>query len=224
MSCFESSTFLKNPQVMNRQVLMDTCKKLGWKYEVKQDELIVYNTNNNANLHGEYALKVRGNTVSFNSYYMKNGKELIAELQSQFYELNIEYAEHSIIQEFERVGFHKRRDWDFKATGEIVKQFFMVAETRIEGEEERETIIKFSILNDGSVITDSNYIPHDIHELADKAMAELDKSFGTSRREGFEIKRKAIPEKYKGKTYCTTSGQIKANQETSNSNKIKLKR
>lgn len=223
MSCFESSTFLKNPQVMNRQVLMDACKKLGWKFEIRQDELIVFNAKQNAELHGEYALKVKGNVVFFNSYYMKNGRELIKELQSQFYELNVEYAEQSIIQEFERAGFRIRRDWDFKANEEIAKQFFMVAETRMQGEDEKETVIRFSILNDGTIITDSNYIPHDIHELADKAMLELDKAFGTIRREGFEIKRKVIPEKYKGKTYCSVVGQIKSTQEVTSSNKIILK-
>ena len=224
MSCFESSTFLKKPQVMNRQVLIDACKRLGWKYEIKHDELIVYNANQNANLHGEYALKVRGNTVSFNSYYMKNGREIVEELQSQFYELNVEYAEQSIIQKFEKAGFRMRKDWDFKSNEEIAKQFFMVAETRMQGEEERETVIKISILKDGTIVTDSDYIPHDIHELADKAMAELDRAFGTTRREGIEIKRKTIPEKYKGKTYCIASGQIKSNQETSTSNKITIKR
>lgn len=223
MSCFESSTFLKNPQVMNKQVLMNACKKLGWKFEIRQDELIVYNAKQNTELHGEYALKVKGNVVSFNNYYMKNGRELIKELQNQFYELNIEYAEQSIVQEFERAGFHMRRDWDFKANEEVSKQFFMVAETRMQGEEERETVIKFSILSDGTIVTDSNYIPHDIHELADKAMLELDKAFGTTRREGFEIKRKTIPEKYKGKTYCSASGQIKSNQETTTYNKIIIK-
>lgn len=224
MSCFESSTFLKNPQVMNRQVLMNACEKLGWKFEIKHEELIVYNTNQNVNLRGEYALKVRGNTVSFNNYYMKNGRELVRELESQFYALNVEYAEQSIIQEFERVGFRKRRDWDFKATESIARQFFMVIETGLQTEVEKETIIKFSILKDGTVVTDSNYIPHDIHQLADRAMAELDKTFGTTRREGFEIKRKPIPEKYKGKTYCTASGQIKSKQATSTSNTIKIKR
>ena len=209
---------------MNRQVLMDACKKLGWKYEIKQDELIVYNANQNTNLHGEYALKVRGNTVSFNNFYMKNGKELVKDLQKQFYKLNIEYAEQSIIQEFERAGFRMRRDWDFEANEETAKQFFMVAETRMQGEEERETVIKFSILNDGTVVTDSNYIPHDIHELADKAMAELDKSFGSTRREGIEIKRKAIPEKYKSKTYCSATGQIKSSQDNTNTDKITIKR
>jgi hypothetical protein len=224
MSCFESSTFLKNPLVMNQQLLIEACKKLGWKYVVKREELIVYNANQTTNLHGEYALKVRGNTVSFNRYYMKNGKELVKELQTQFYALNVAYAEQSIIQAFEKVGFRRRKDWDFKANAEVAKQFFMVANTRMQEVEERETIIQFSILQDGSVKSDSNYIPQDVHELADQAMEVLDEVFGTTRREGIEIQRKPIPEKYKGKTYCSTSGQIRAKQQHSDTNKINLKR
>ncbi|MFK7799764.1 MAG: hypothetical protein AB8E82_20080 [Aureispira sp.] len=224
MSCFESSTFLKNPKIMNRQVLIDACKKLGWEYKIKHEELFVYNANQKANLRGEYALKVRGNTVSFNKYYIKNGQELVQELQTQFYALNVEYAEQSIVQAFEKVGFRVRKDWDFKANAAIAKQFFMVTETRLQEEEERTTIIQFSILKDGTVKSDSNYLPQDVHDLADKAMEALDAAFGSTRREGIEIKRKAIPEKYKGKTYCSASGQIKSKQQHSTSNKINLKR
>lgn len=209
---------------MNQQVLMEACEQLGWTFKLQQGVLTIYDAQQKANLRGEYALKVEGNTVSYNRYYMQNGKELVQQLLTGFYALNVAYAEQSIIQEFERVGFRLRRDWDFEANEEVVKQFFMVAETRLQGEEERETIINFSILQDGTVVTDSNYLPHDLHELADKAMEALDKTFGTTRREGIEIKRKAIPEKYKGKTYCTLSGQIKAKQDNSNSNKIILKR
>ena len=36
MSCFESSKFLRNPQVMNQEVLVRACDKLGWKYEIKK--------------------------------------------------------------------------------------------------------------------------------------------------------------------------------------------
>ena len=34
MSCFESSTFLKNPDVLNQEVLISACKKLGWKNKI----------------------------------------------------------------------------------------------------------------------------------------------------------------------------------------------
>ena len=96
MSCFESSTFLKNPQVMNRQVLMDACKKLGWKYEIKQDELIVYNANQNTNLHGEYALKVRGNTFSFNNFYNFQRRSLSTCVPYLFTTFHISFIDHRL--------------------------------------------------------------------------------------------------------------------------------
>lgn len=222
MSCFESSTFLQNPHIMNRKILENACKVLGWKYESTIEELVVFDVGQTTNLHNEYVLKVRKNEVTYNNYYLKNGKELVENLVSQFYTLNVEYAEQTVVQEFEKVGFTKRRDWDFEVNEKIVKQFSMIGKTRLSGEE-RETVIKFSILTDGTVISDSDYIPEDIHEFADKAMLQLDEAFGTNRREGVEIKRKPIPARYAGKTYCTASGQIKSKQETKTARKITVK-
>jgi hypothetical protein len=185
MSCFESSKFLKNPQVMNQVVLQKACDELGWKYEIRNNELIVLNANQNA-------------------------KEFVSELQGVFYKLNVCYAKETILKEFEGVGFTFKRDYDFVATEEQVEQFFMVGISRIENEDEKRVEIKFTILNDGTVVTDSNYIPEDIHKLADEAMQKIDGAFGSQRREGFEIIRKEVPEKYLTKSYCTVNNKIKA--------------
>lgn len=79
MSCFESSTFLKNPQVMNQEILKKACEMLGWKFEIKSEQnkqvLYVYDANQKANLKGEFALKVIDNVVTYNSYYMKNDSD-----------------------------------------------------------------------------------------------------------------------------------------------------
>ena len=210
MSCFESSKFLKNPQVMNQEVLIKACNELGWKYEIRQNELIVLNANQKEDLRGEYLLKVKGDTVSYNSYYMKNAKEFVAELQGVFFKLNVVYAKETILKEFEGVGFTFKRDYDFVANNEEVERFYMVGVSKIENEDEKRTEIQFTILNDGTVVTDSNYIPEDIHKLADEAMLKIDCAFGTQRREGIEIKRKEVPERYKTKSYCTVNNKIKA--------------
>ena len=210
MSCFESSKFLKNPQVMNQEVLIKACNELGWKYEIRQNELIVLNANQKEDLRGEYLLKVKGDTVSYNSYYMKNAKEFVAELQGTFYKLNVVYAKETILKEFESVGFTFKRDYDFVATNEEFDRFYMVGYSKIENEDEKRTEIQFTILSDGTVVTDSNYIPEDIHKLADEAMLKLDSAFGTSRREGIEIKRKEVPERYKTKSFCTVNNKIRA--------------
>lgn len=210
MSCFESSKFVKNPQVMNQSVLIMACHALGWKYEIIQDELIVLNANQKEDLKGEYLLKIKGDVVSYNSYYMKNAKEFVSELQETFFKLNVVYAKETILKEFEGVGFTFKRDFDFVPNDEEVDRFYMVGYSKIESETENKAEILFTILKDGSVVTDSNYIPEDIHKLADEAMIKMDASFGSNRREGIEIKRKEIPLKYQGKTYCTSSGQLKS--------------
>ena len=228
MSCFESSTFLKNPQVMNQEILKKACEKLGWKFEVKIEQnkevLFVYDTNKNANLHGEFALKVIENIVIYNSFYMKNGQELIKELESQFYCLNVAYAKETILREFQAVGFKFLPDLKFIATEIEKEKFKMVATTRIPNESDKRTEIEFVIKFDGTIVTDSNYIPEDIHKLADKAMEAIDRSFGTQRKEGEHIKRKSIPAIYQGKTYCSASGQIKSkNISTTQKQTIKRK-
>ena len=210
MSCFESSKFLKNPQTMNQAVLIKACQELGWKYEIRQDEVIILNANQKEDLKGEYLLKVKGDVVSYNNYYMKNAKEFVTELQETFFKLNVVYAKETILKEFEAVGFTFKRDFDFVPTKEEVERFYMVGYSKIENEEENKTEIQFTILNDGTVITDSNYIPEDIHELADEAMLKMDEAFGNKRREGTEIKRKEVPIKYQGKTYCSANGQLKS--------------
>ncbi len=210
MSCFESSTFLKNPLVMNQEVLKKACDELGWKYVLQNGELIVTDVNQKENVRGEYVLKLSGNTVTYNNYYMKNGKELFSELQQHFFKFNIIYAQESILQEFQRVGFTFKKDYDFIPDLEISDQFYMIGYSKMEKETEKRTEIKFTILKDGTIITDSNYIPEDIHKLADEAMSKIDESFGSERREGIEIKRKVIPEEYRSKSFCAINNKIKA--------------
>ena len=99
----------------------------------------------------------------------------------------------------------------------------MVASTRSKNESEKRTEIEFVIKFDGTIVTDSNYIPEDIHKLADKAMEAIDNSFGTKRKEGDQIKRKSIPTIYQGKTFCSATGQIKS-KDISTTQKQRIKR
>lgn len=214
MSCFESSTFLKNPIVMSQQVLKKACERLGWKYETRnelgQDVLYIFDVNQNSHLYGEFALKVIDNQVTYNSYYLKNGNQLVKDLEQTFYELNVEYARETILQEFQTVGFKLLPDLKFVPNEKEKERFKMVAHSRLSAETEKRTEIEFTILFDGTIVSDSNYIPEDIHKLADKAMEAIDASFGTVRKEGEQIKRKEIPMKYKNKAYCKTNNKIVA--------------
>ena len=41
MSRFESSRFVRNPQIMHVDVLKSACEALGWTYHVVSNELLV---------------------------------------------------------------------------------------------------------------------------------------------------------------------------------------
>lgn len=212
MSCFESSTFLRSPQVMNQEMLKKACEKLGWKFEVKternQEVLYVYDAKQQENLRGEFALKVVGNTITYNRYYMTNGKELVKELENEFYGINIAYSQTVILTEFEALGFKYLPDTKFIPNEQEKVRFKMVAHSKMAEETEKRTEIEFTIKFDGTVVSDSNYIPQDVHKLADKAMEGVDVIFGTKRKEGQQIKRKEIPLKYKNKAYCKADNKI----------------
>lgn len=209
MSCFETSTFVKNPYLMNQEVLALACDKLGWKYTKSANELTIYHLNGNERLGGEFAMKIVGNKVTYNTYFLKNAKSKINELQSVFNELNVKYAEESIIREFREQGWSFKSNDKFKANAEEKVGFYMVGRSKLSQETEKVAQIKFTILKDGSVKTDSDYIPRDIHELADKAMLELENKMGSKRK----IIGKEIPLKYRHKTFCENKKTISVNKK-----------
>ena len=185
---------------MNQQVLKVACDNLGWQYKIVNDELIIMDVGKQQDLHGEFVLKVKGDQVIYNSYYIKNGQELVKELQSVFYPLNVNYSKQAVVQEFERNGFTFKRDWDFTKTEDIAEHFYMVGETKIEGEDIKRYEIEFSILTDGTVITDSNYLPDDVNDLAHLAMDEIENLFGNKR----VMTKKEIPVEYRNRVKSRT--------------------
>ena len=227
MSCFESSVFLKNPQYMNQEVLAKACDTLGWKYTRQGEVFTVTDAGQQENLHGEFVLAIRGNTVDFNRFYLRDGAEKVQQLRETFNRLNIEYAEHAVRRAFEEEGFtvqddplqdaltpagtavdqpvfaSRSRYTHDQLKGKIVRNLVATGVTRLPEETEPVIVIRFSILDDGTVVSDSNYIPRDVHDRADYAMASLDLFFGSKRREGYEIRRKRIPEAYRDKAYCS---------------------
>ena len=100
MSRYESSRFVKDPKIMNKEVLRKACDKLGWKYVEQGDDFLVTHLNRGEELYGEYALKLHDGQVTYNSYYLSNGGELVSELQAVFFPLNVEYARDSVISSF----------------------------------------------------------------------------------------------------------------------------
>ena len=99
---------------MNPEALKRACDALGWKYTTKGEDLLVTDLGGKEKLHGEFALKVSGGTVTYNSYYLKNGAELVEELKSVFFPLNVEYARDSVIRSFSANGFTYKKDYRFR--------------------------------------------------------------------------------------------------------------
>lgn len=181
MSRYESSRFVKDPKIMNREVLKQACDRLGWKYVENGSDFLVTDLNRGEKLYGEYALKLHKGQVTYNSYYLSNGGELVEELKSVFFPLNVEYARNSVISSFKANGFTYKKNYTFKPTDEIADMFSMVGFTKQPGEKEERYEIGFKIHKDGTVVTDSNYLPDDVNDLAHKSMDTLQKLFGRER-------------------------------------------
>lgn len=181
MSRYESSKFIKDPRTMNQDALKQACETLGWKYKVEKNILYVTDAKQSSEMYGEYVLKVEGDTVTYNSYYLDNGQQLIEELQETFFPLNVEYAKKSVVDAFSRNGFTFQRIWRYAKKENEVERFAMVGYTKNPTEPEKRFEIVFSIFKDGTVVTDSNYLPDDVNELAHKSMDDLQKLFGNDR-------------------------------------------
>lgn len=194
MSRFESSRFARNSNVMNAEVLKSACDSLGWKYSLNNNILTVSDANQRQNMYGEYILQIdlTTNKVSYNTYYTPNASQKVEELQNTFYKLNAEYARKSLIQSFKRKGFTYLSNDKFQPTEEEVYSFFMVGRSLDKTEDEPIAQIKFIILKDGTIVTDSDYLPNDVNEKAHAAMDELETLLGNKR----VMTKKEIPSKY----------------------------
>lgn len=197
MSRFESSRFARNPQVMNANVLKAACEALGWKYSIQNNILLVTEIGIGSNFYGEFALKldVLTNEVTYNTFYMPNALEKVEELKEMFQVLNAEYSKNALISEFEKAGFAYRSNFDFTPTEEEKFSFYMEAKSYDPLEDEPFASIKFTILKDGTIVTDSDYLPNDVNEKAHEAMDILELHLGNKR----VMTKKPVPAKYVSK-------------------------
>lgn len=195
MSRFETSKFVRNASVMNQECLLEACQKLSWKFIQQGDELLITDIGIKQSFGNEYAIKVKGSNVTYNTYYLGNAKEYVKKLQTIYNELNIEYSRTTIINEFKNKGFTFKNNDKFVATEEEKISFFMVGRSKDKNETEPVGQIKFTILFDGTVISDSNYLPDDVNKLAHAAMDNIDLNFSSQR----VMTKKEVPLKYKNK-------------------------
>lgn len=197
MSRFESSRFARNPQVMNANVLKTACEALGWKYSIQNNILLVTEVGIGSNFYGEFALKldILTNEVTYNTFYMPNALEKVEELKEMFQVLNAEYSKNALISEFEKAGFTYRSNFGFTPTEEEKFSFYMEAKSYDPLEDEPFASIKFTILKDGTIVTDSDYLPNDVNEKAHEAMDILEQHLGSKR----VMTKKPVPAKYASK-------------------------
>ena len=203
MSRFETSKFVRNTAVMNQDCLIDACQKLNWKYQQKNNELLITNIGIKQSFYGEFAIKVKDNEVTYNTYYLGNTKEYVQKLQDVYNKLNVEYSKTMVINEFKKKGFTFKSNDKFTSTQEEKESFFMVGRSKDKNEIEPIGQIKFTILFDGTVISDSNYLPEDVNERAHAAMDGIDINFSSKRI----MTKKDIPLKYKDKVKRTVEVQ-----------------
>jgi len=203
MSRFETSKFIRNASIMNQECLIEACQKLNWKFAKQGDELLITDIGVKQSFGNEYAIKVKGNNVTYNTYYLGNAKEYVQRLQSVYNELNIEYSKTTIINEFKNKGFTFKSNDKFIVTEEEKISFFMVGRSKEKNETEPVGQIKFTILFDGTVISDSNYLPDDVNKLAHAAMDNIDLNFSSQR----VMTKKEVPLKYKDKINKTVQVQ-----------------
>jgi hypothetical protein len=193
MSRFETSKFVRNSSVMNQECLVEACQKLNWKYIINADELLITDIGIKQSFGGEYAIKVKGNQVTYNTYYLGNAKEFVSKLQSMYNGLNIEYSKTMIINEFKKKGFTFKANDKFIQTENEKISFYMVGRSKDKNEAEPIGQIKLTILDDGTVVSDSNYLPDDVNKLAHAAMDNIDLNFSSKR----VMTKKEIPLKYR---------------------------
>ncbi len=197
MSRFESSRFVRNPQTMNAEVLKSACESLGWKYSINDNILLVTEIDSSSNFYGEFALKLdmTTNEVTYNTYYVPNATNKVEELKLKFEELNAEYSRNALIREFGKAGFSYRSDFSFIPQGDELYSFFMETKSYDPLEDEPYASIRFTILKDGTIITNSDYLPNDVNEKAHEAMDILETILGNKR----VMTKKPVPAKYIGK-------------------------
>jgi len=204
MSRFETSKFVRNSSVMNQECLVEACQKLNWKYIINADELLITDIGIKQSFGGEYAIKVKDNQVTYNTYYLGNAKEFVSKLQSMYNGLNIEYSKTMIINEFKKKGFTFKTNDKFIQTENEKLSFYMVGRSKDKIEAEPIGQIKFTILDDGTVVSDSNYLPSDVNKLAHEAMDNIDLNFSSKR----VMTKKEIPLKYREKIAQSKTSKI----------------
>lgn len=200
MSRFESSTFIRNANVMDKDVLIKACNELGWTYKLCDDAILVTDLGIEQKFYGEFAIKVENNIVTYNTYYLGETSEYVALLKDKYSSLNVEYSKKSVISAFRSKGF-TYKSVNYESTDSVACKFIMVGRSNDKKEKEPVGEVSFTILRDGTVVSDSNYLPDDVNRRAHAAMDLIDSNFQSKRI----MVKKDIPLKYRSKVKRVSS-------------------
>ena len=209
MSRFETSRFVRNPSVMRTDCLIEACDKLGWKYRQKGDAFLITDINAGRSFGDEYAIKVQDNQVTYNTYYLGNTKEYVDKLRSLYNSLNVEYSKTAVITAFKKHGFTYLSDEHFQPTETEIYRFYMVGRSKNPKETEPVGKVKFTIYADGTVVSDSNYLPEDVNTRAHASMDNIDLNFSSAR----VMTKKEIPPEYRDRVKRSTTTQVNASKK-----------
>lgn len=204
MSRFESSKFVRNNAVMRQECLIAACEKLGWKYKVQNGVTLVTDLGIGVSFGYEYAIKVDGSNVTYNTYYFGQTDEYVKKLQSEYNVLNVMYSKMVIIDSFKKHGFTFKSNRSFVPNETEKECFYMVGRSSINGEDEPVGQVKFTILFDGTIISDSDYLPEDVNKRAHASMDDIDENFSSTRI----MTRKEIPAKYRHKVMRDANNHV----------------
>lgn len=216
MSCFETSIFLSNSdEHLHIEVAKAACDALNWQFNQSNKRLYITDVGQNTDLHGEYALAIIGNKLMQNTFYLRDKASYYIERLKQTYsELLPGYEKQIIIGAFKEQGYeYVEAIEDIDDNPKIRYSFTMQATSMLANETEPTAIIHFTISNEGNIVSESNYIPPDIHVNADNAMAVIAQTLGVKPR----IYPKQIPRKYAQKAFCKPKEKEKEKEKLANS-------
>lgn len=194
MSRFETSKFVRNKQVMRLECVKEACDKLGWKYQLVDKTLTI-------SVNGYWPIKITGDQVTYNNHMSGD----VRKLQDMYDELNAEYSRQTVINAFKKNGFTYKSNEKFHANETEKFSFYMVGRSKDKEESEPVGQVKFTIMADGTVVSDSNYLPEDVNKRAHASMDIIDGDFSSKR----VMTKKDIPPKYRDKVVQTKARYVK---------------
>jgi hypothetical protein len=168
--------------------------------------VLITDLNTGNSFGSEYAIKVQNNQVTYNTYYLEDTEEYVDKLRSLYDSLNVEYSKAAVISAFKKHGFSYLSDTHFQRNETEIYRFYMVGRSKNANETEPVGKVQFTIYADGTVVSDSNYLPEDVNKRAHASMDDIDLNFSSAR----VMTKKDIPPEYRDRVKRNITTQVNA--------------